>query len=327
LIAVCDIVREKAESVGKHYKVPCYCDYNEMLERHPEIEVINVLTPSGHHARNVLDLARFKKHIVVEKPLALSVADAENMIQACQLAGVQLFVVKQNRTNPPVVHLKKALESGRFGKIALATIRVRWCRDQAYYDQDAWRGTLADDGGVFMNQASHHIDLLSWLLGDVASVFAYSAARLVNIETDDTAVGVLRFKHGALGIVEATTATRPVDLEGSVSVLGENGTVEIGGFAVNQLKIWNFLDSTKEETDEILSSSENPPNIYGYGHARYLHNVVRSLREGSPSAVNGSEGLKSLRLINSLYESARTGKQVAIQVDANKPKQAVYGQD
>lgn len=310
LAAVCDIVPEKAETVGRQYKVPWYVDYHEMMRKHPEIQIVSILTPSGTHAQHAIDLARHKKHLLVEKPMALTVTDAENMIRACDEAGVRLFVVKQNRTNPPVVHLKRALDSGRFGKLVMATVRVRWCRTQQYYDQDAWRGTWAQDGGVVMNQASHHVDLLTWLMGEVESVFAYSATRLVKIETEDTAVGVLRFHSGALGILEATTAARPVDLEGSISVLGEKGTVEIGGFAVNKLKTWNFADATEEEKRHVFESSETPPDVYGYGHARYLANVVQAVREGRLTAVDGIEGMKSLLLINAFYESMEIGKEV-----------------
>lgn len=310
--AVCDTVLEKAKAIGAQYGVPWYTDYHEMMTKHPEIQVVNILTPSGSHARHTIDLARYRKHILVEKPIALTVGDAENMIRACDQAGVRLFVVQQNRTNPPIVHLKQAMESGRFGKVVMATVRVRWCRTQEYYDQDAWRGTWAQDGGVVMNQASHHVDLLTWIMGEVESVFAYSATRLVDIETEDTAVGVLRFHNGALGIIEATTAARPVDLEGSISVIGERGAVEVGGFAVNELKTWNFIDGTEEERKQVFASNETPPNVYGFGHARYISNVVQAIREGKLAAVDGIEGMKSLLLINALYESMETGKEIPL---------------
>ena len=162
------------------------------------------------------------------------------MIEACDKHGVKLFVVKQNRFNVPVVQLRKALDQGRFGKLIMGTVRVRWCRPQAYYDQDSWRGTWAYDGGVLTNQASHHVDLLEWMMGDVESVFAKSKHALADIEAEDTAVVILKFRNGALGVIEATTAIRPKDLEGSISILGETGSVEVGGFAVNEMKTWNF---------------------------------------------------------------------------------------
>ena len=161
---------------------------------------------------------------------------------------MRLFVVKQNRFNVPVVKAREALEAGRFGKLVLGTVRVRWCRDQSYYDQDAWRGTWAQDGGVLANQASHHVDMLGWFMGPVESVHARSARALVDIEAEDTAVATLKFRNGALGIIEATGATRPKDLEGSLSVLGEGGTVEIGGFAVNEIRHWNFVELAEPTT-------------------------------------------------------------------------------
>ena len=192
-----------------------------------EIDIISVLTPSGMHADHAVQLSRFEKHLVIEKPMALTLEDADKMIAACDQAGTKLFIVKQNRFNKPVVKLKQALDEGRFGKLVMGTVRVRWCRDQSYDDQDDWRGTWALDGGVFANQASHHIDLLMWCLGTPISVFAVSRTALVSIEAEDTAVAIVKFKNGAIGVIEATTATRPRDLEGSLSILGENGSAEI----------------------------------------------------------------------------------------------------
>src|ERR1700722_6272048 len=174
-------------------------------------DVLVILTESGRHAEHAIALAPHGKHIIVEKPMALTLDDADEMIRACDRHGVRLFVVKQNRFNVPVTKLRQALERGRFGKLVLGTVRVRWCRRQDYYDQDAWRGTWALDGGVLSNQASHHIDLLEWMMGDVESVFAKARTALVDIETEDTGVVIIKFKNGALGIVEATTATRPKD--------------------------------------------------------------------------------------------------------------------
>jgi predicted dehydrogenase len=270
------------------------------------------LTPSGVHATNVVELARYGKHFVVEKPMALTLDDADRMIRVCDEAGVKLFVVKQNRYNLPVQKLREALEAGRFGKLVMGTVRVRWCRDQKYYDQDAWRGTWKFDGGVFANQASHHVDLLEWMLGDVESVFAYSTTRLVDVETEDTGIAVLKFRNGALGVIEATTATRPRDLEGSISVLGERGTVEIGGFAVNAMKVWDFVDRDARDDEVVAQYRENPPNVYGYGHHAYLRHVVECLRLNRKALVDGLEGRRSLELIMAIYESIETGREVAL---------------
>ena len=246
---------------------------HEMMRSAP-VDVVVVLTPSGAHAQNVTELARYRKHVVVEKPMALTLSDADAMIRACDAAGVKLFVVKQNRFNVPVVKLREALEQGRFGRLVMGTVRVRWCRRQDYYDQDAWRGTWSMDGGVLTNQASHHVDLLEWMMGDVETVYAMSRTALVDIETEDTAVVSLRFTNGALGVIEATTAARPKDLEGSISILGEGGTVEIGGFAVNELKVWNFAEPREGDEDVRGKFSVNPPSVYGYGHEAYYNHVV-----------------------------------------------------
>ena len=322
LIAVADPQNDRAEIVGKKYGVPYYKSYGEMLIAHPEVDVVNVLTESGNHAKHTIDIVKkYKKHIVVEKPMALTLDDADEMIRTCDEAGVKLFVVKQNRYNLPVMKLRESLEAGDFGKLIMGTVRVRWARHQAYYDQDKWRGTWAMDGGVFTNQASHHVDLLEWMLGNPISVFAKSRTALADIETEDTGVAIIKFENGAIGVVEATTATRPKDLEGSLSVLGENGTVEIGGFAVNEMKIWNFENQTEKDKNEILEKyKENPANVYGFGHVRYLDDVIESLIHNKKALVSGLEGRKSLELISAIYESIETGKEVFLRFQPKKCK-------
>ncbi len=289
-----------------------------MMKKESDINVVTVLTPSGFHAQNVLDLAPYKKHIVVEKPMALTLADADRMIDAAKKNEIHLFVVKQNRFNVPVVKLREELEAGRFGKLALGTVRVRWCRDQSYYNQDSWRGTWELDGGVFTNQASHHIDLLQWMMGDVESVFAKSATFLVNTQTEDTGVALLKFKNGALGIIEATTAARPKDLEGSLSILGEGGTVEISGFAVNQMRHWSFTHKTQEDQNVLEKYSVNPPNVYGFGHKAYLEHVVNVLNGKDTTQITGEEGRKSLELIQGIYESIMQNKEVTFPFQSQK---------
>ena len=242
------------------------------------------------------------------------------MIAACEQNKIKLFVVKQNRFNTPVAKLREALMAGRFGKLFLGTVRVRWCRPQAYYDQDKWRGTWAEDGGVLANQASHHIDLLEWMMGDVETVYAKSVQALAKVETEDTAVATLKFKNGALGMIEATTATRPKDLEGSISVLGESGTVEIGGFAVNELKIWNFLKEEPGDKDVFAKYSVNPPNVYGFGHQAYYEHVVKCINGEGPMLVDGAEGRRSLELITAIYESIETGREIRLPFTPEKSR-------
>lgn len=311
LVAVCDLVEEKAKRIGAEMSVPHFTDYHEMMKR-TAIDVVVVLTESGNHARHVVDLAPYGKHVVVEKPMALTLDDADAMIRACDAAGVKLFVVKQNRFNVPVQKVRDALERGRFGRLVLGTVRVRWCRPQAYYDQDPWRGTWALDGGVLTNQASHHVDLLEWMMGDVESVFAMTTTALARIEAEDTAVVTLRFANGALGVIEATTATRPVDLEGSLSVLGEGGSVEVGGFAVNEMKVWRFAKPEEGDAEVMKKYSVNPPNVYGFGHQAYYEHVVSCLKQQARQLVDGLEGRRSLELITAIYEAAETGREVRL---------------
>jgi UDP-N-acetyl-2-amino-2-deoxyglucuronate dehydrogenase len=311
LAGVCDIVEEKAKKIGAEFSVPYFSDMHQML-RTVQCDVVVVLTESGNHAKDVVALAPYGKHIVVEKPMALTLDDADRMIRACDASCVKLFVVKQNRFNVPILKLREALDSGRFGKLVLGTVRVRWCRPQAYYDQDAWRGTWAFDGGVLTNQASHHVDMLEWMLGDVESVFAMSRTALVKIEAEDTAVATLRFRNGALGVIEATTATRPKDLEGSISILGEGGTVEIGGFAMNKMKVWSFVEHQDGDEDVLANYSVNPPNVYGFGHQAYYEHVVDCIRLNRQHLVDGLVGRKSLELVNAIYESVETGREVPL---------------
>lgn len=313
--AVCDKNAEKAKQTGEKYGVPYYTDYNEMLTKE-DVDVVNILTESGNHARHTIDIVKkFQKHIIVEKPMALTLKDADEMIRVCDEHGVKLFVVKQNRYNIPVLKLREALDAGRFGKLVMGTVRVRWSRNQNYYDLDSWRGTWAMDGGVFTNQASHHIDLLEWMLGEPVSVFAKSATQLVDIETEDTGVAIIKFSNGAIGLVEATTAIRPKDLEGSLSVLGEKGSVEIGGFAVNEMKIWNFADEMPEDKFVLEKYRENPQNVYGFGHIRYFENVIDSIVNNKRALVDGLEGRKSLELISAIYESIETGKDIHLRFE------------
>jgi UDP-N-acetyl-2-amino-2-deoxyglucuronate dehydrogenase len=311
LVAVCDPVRERADAIASRFGVPASYDIDGFLAR-KDIDAVAVLTPSGMHPAHVIACAKAGKHVVVEKPMALRLQDADDMIRACDQAGVKMFIVKQNRFNVPVVKAREALDAGRFGRLILGTVRVRWCRDQAYYDHDSWRGTWAYDGGVLTNQASHHIDMLEWFFGDVVSVHARAITALAKIETEDTAVATLKFRNGALGIIEATTATRPADLEGSLSILGEKGTVEIAGFAVNQIRHWRFVDELASDREVIEKFSVNPPNVYGFGHQAYYQHVIDCLVSQRAALVDGLEGRKSLELISALYESIETGAEVAL---------------
>jgi predicted dehydrogenase len=311
LVGVCDVDRTRATKFAEPYQIPAFGSMAEMIRRLPKPpDVLNILTPSGMHAPGILEaLSLGCKNIVVEKPLALTLEDAETVVKACREYGANLFVVKQNRYNRPIQALRQALDSGRFGKLTMGNVCMRWCRTQSYYNEAPWRGTWALDGGVFANQAYHHIDLLRWLLGSVESVYAMTARRLANIEAEDTGVVVLRFTNGALGTIEATTATRPKDLEGSVTILGEKASVEIGGFSANKLTLWQFSEPLPHDEEIQREHGSNPP-INAYGHVAYMNEVVRSVKTGKVGAPDGEEGLATLRLIHAIYQSALSGKPI-----------------
>ncbi len=321
IIAVCDLDEAKARSKGEELGVAWYTDYHAMMKAHPELDVVSVCVPTGYHARVVIDLAAYGKHLMTEKPMALSVADCEAMLQVCKKSGSQLFVIYQNRYNPPVQAARRALEAGRLGKLVAVTVRVRWSRDQRYYQQDNWHGTWELDGGVMSQQASHHLDLLQWFLGDIEALNCRSATRLLDIEVEDTGVAILQGKSGALGVFEATVATRPGDLEGSLSILGEKGSIVINGFAVNELHVWKFQEPLPEDEGIRENVSQAVPNVYGHGHAPYLRDVVHFLRTGERSStlVSPEEGVKNIALLTALYESAaRNGESVAPGVETVK---------
>jgi UDP-N-acetyl-2-amino-2-deoxyglucuronate dehydrogenase len=325
LVAVCDVASERAQLLGEEYRVPAYTSNHELLEAHP-VDVVSILTPSGDHAARILDLVRYGKHLVVEKPMTLRLEDADAVIRACDEAGIKLFVVKQNRYNRPIQALRTALLAGRFGKLVMGTVRVRWCRTDGYYKAAPWRGTWAADGGVLTNQASHHIDMLEWLMGEVESVTAMTATRLASIEAEDTGVAILRFRSGALGVIEATTATRPKDLEGSVSILGERGSAVVGGFAMDKLVTWEFAEPLAGDEQVMATQGENPKE-FAWNHTQYLKGVVESIQGSTRGLVDGLEGRKSLELINALYESAETGREVALRFRPKQCRLGVQGHD
>lgn len=299
IIALCDLNLERARERRGNLDLKVYSDYNEMLSRE-DIDVVNIMTPSGMHAEHAVDImTRFRKHVVIEKPISLSLADGRLLVETAKENGVHIFAVHQNRFNKAVQKIKAAIDGCLFGKLVLATVRIRWSRGQTYYDRDPWRGKWALDGGALTNQAIHHIDLLRWLVGEVSSVSAVAATRLVNVEVEDTATAWLRFENGALGAIEATTATRPLnrDLEASISILGENGTVIVEGAAVNRLTTWTFGDI------DLREYSQDPPNVYGFGHDEIIHNVVETLLHGASPLVAAEDALKTVGLLHALYSS------------------------
>lgn len=322
IVAFCDVEKERAEKFGKEYSARSFSDCHEMMENMgDEIDIINILTPSGVHYGNVKELAKYKKPLVVEKPIALRLDEADEILRICDANRIKVFVVHQNRYNLPIIKTREAFEQGRFGKLVMGTVRLRWKRDQKYYDSAKWRGTWAYDGGVFTNQASHHIDMLTWFMGGIESVFAVGATRLVNIECEDTGAAILKFTNGAIGIIEVTTATRPKDLEGSISIMGEKGTVVVGGFFMNELSTWEFEDKRPEDETVFEKYGKNP-EFWGYNLGEYLKDVMDAIEHDRAGLVDGLEGRKSLELISAIYESIETGREITMRF---KPKQCKLG--
>ena len=314
LVAVSDADPERAKQAGTLWSVPYFTSYERMLaESNPD--VVTIATPSGLHAEQGILAAEAGKHVVMEKPMAISLTGADALVHACDRAGVRLFVVKQNRLNPPVQLLKRAVDRNRFGRIFLASCTVHWARPQEYYDQAPWRGTWEFDGGAFMNQASHYVDLIQWLMGPVESVMAKTATLARRIETEDTGIAILKFRSGALGTIEVTMLAYPRNLEGSLTILGEKGSAKIGGTAVNKVEHWEFAEP--DDDDKLVESANtDPPNVYGLGHLGYYRNVLAVLRGEAKPDTDGRAGRKSLELILGIYESAKTGREVPLPLRA-----------
>ncbi len=316
LVAVCDIVPEKADQKAEEYGVLAFYDYDEML-KNIECDVISICTPSGIHPQQVIKAAQHKFHVVCEKPLGIRLNEVDEAIKACDENNVKLFVVKQNRLNPPVKLLINAIKKNRFGRIFLCEVNVFWTRPQAYYDMAKWRGTWEFDGGCLMNQASHYIDLMIHLVGPISKVRAFTATLARRIETEDTAVVAVKFRSGALGTVNVTVLTYPKNYEGSITIIGEKGTVKIGGFALNKIEHWIF--EQPDEDDKLVNKvNTTPPDVYGFGHKEYYKRVIEVLNGNEKALdVDGREGRKSVEAILAMYESARLEKDISLPLNGH----------
>ncbi len=303
LTGVCDVDESAAQAASELYRVDGYNNLDDML-RYVNADIISLCTPSGLHPIQAVNIAQSGRHVLSEKPMATRWQDGLRMVQTCDMAGVRLFVVKQNRLNATLQLLKRAVEQGRFGKIYMANINVFWTRPQDYYDQGGWRGTWELDGGAFMNQASHYVDLIHWLLGPVQSVQAMMGTLARQIDTEDTGVMNIRWRSGAVGSVNVTMLTYPKNYEGSITILGEKGTVRIGGVAVNEIQHWEFSD-IQEDDEQIRSANYQTTSVYGLGHPLYYDNVINCLHGKAEPMVDGREGLASLELLIAAYRSAR----------------------
>jgi len=318
LVAVCDTNSAALAAARKRTGAQGFARYADMLASlgpaGQGADCVVLTTPSGLHPQQAIDAAGTGVHVMTEKPMATRWADGLAMVKACDEAGVRLFVVKQNRRNRTLQLLREAILGGRFGRIYMVTVNVFWSRPQSYYDSADWRGTWEFDGGAFMNQASHYIDLLDWLIGPVESVMAYTGTLARNIEVEDTGVAALKWRNGAMGSVNVTMLTHPKNFEGSITVLGEKGSVRIGGVAVNKIEHWEF-DTPHAMDQQLQDASYQTTSVYGFGHPLYYDNVIRTLRGECEPETDGREGLKSLELLIAMYRSARDGKRINLPLE------------
>ncbi len=308
LVAVADVRENRAQHFSTDYGAQPYTDYRRLFDR-SDIDVINICTPSGLHAQMAIEALGAGKHVIVEKPIALTLEDADRMIAAARSAGRKLCVMLQNRYNPPMLELQSVVASGRLGRLLLGNATVRWYRPQEYY-QDDWHGTWAMDGGALMNQSIHHIDALQWLMGEPESVFAYTATLAHEMEAEDCGVANIRFRNGALGVVEGSTLTYPQNLEGSVAIFGQYGSLKVGGTALNRKVVWKIRDEVEHEQELLTRDQVDPPSVYGQSHRAVIAEMIDAIREDRQPQTNGVEAKKSVALVLAMYESSRIGAPV-----------------
>lgn len=337
LVSICDIIKEKAnekarlyqnfiignstgneevaitlkEDIGpKFRKVKIYTDYCEMLAKE-DIDVVTITTESGYHAKHTIDCLNAGKHVIVEKPMALSTKDANDMIETAKENNLKLAVCHQNRFNPPIQKLRKAIEKGRFGKIVNGTARILWNRDNNYYNQALWRGTWELDGGTLMNQCIHNIDILQWMIGgEIESIYAQTGTFLRDIEAEDFGAIIIRFKNGSIGIVEGSACVYPRNLEETLSIFGEKGTVVIGGLAVNKIETWRFEDEKDDEYEVINECNEEVDNVYGKGHIELFKDFTDCIKEDREPLINGIEGKKAMEIVLGAYMSQWSNRKI-----------------
>lgn len=308
LVAVCDNIPVRAHTAADTYGGQAYDCITQMLTN-SSADIVSICTPSGLHPEHGILAAKAGYHILCEKPMGVSLRDADNLIRTCEMHNKLLFVVKQNRLNATMQLLKKTIDKGRFGKIYMAQTNVLWNRPQEYYDQAKWRGTWALDGGAFMNQASHYVDSLQWLLGPANSVISTTGTLGRTIEAEDSGSAVIQFKNGAIGTITVTMLVYPRNLEGSITILGEKGTVKVGGIALNKFEHWEFQDYDDDDK-YVQDCNYTPPNVYGFGHTAYYQNVINVLKNRALPDTDGHSGRKSLEIILGIYQAARTGHKV-----------------
>lgn len=307
LVGVCDNNSKVAQLVADKYNTNAFCNYNDLLNQ--SIDVVVICTPSGLHAQQCISAANKGKHVITEKPMATNWHDGINMVNACNRNNVKLFVVKQNRFNETIKMLHRAIKENRFGKIYIVNSNVFWSRPQSYYDLNPWRGTWEMDGGAFMNQASHYLDILSWLFGPISKVQSITGTLARKIEAEDSGVINIKWKSGALGSVAVTMLTYPENLEGSITIIGEKGTAKIGGVALNKIEHWKFSD-IKDYDQDVISSNYETDSVYGNGHLEYYQNIIDVFMGNDSPAVSGESALGSLELLVACYKSAQELKTI-----------------
>ncbi len=313
LVAVCDNDPEKLQEAAAKYNVPAFADLETLLAK-SDCDLVALCTPSGLHPAMAIQAAAAGRHVLTEKPMATRWKDALDMVAACDAANRRLFVVKQNRHNRTLQLLKRAVTEKRFGRIYMVHLNVFWTRPQEYYDSARWRGTWEMDGGAFMNQASHYVDLLEWLIGPIANVQAMTGTLARDIEVEDSGVMNVRWRNGALGSMAVTMLTWPKNLEGSITIIGEKGTARVGGVAVNEIQIWDFEKPAPYDS-QLDDASYATTSVYGFGHPLYYKNVIETLRGEAEPDTDGREGLKSLEVLIAAYISARDGKTVSLPLE------------
>ena len=313
LVAVCDVDPAAVARAAAQTGAAPFSHLDRMLAD-SDIDACIITTPSGLHPEQAVRIAAAGRHVITEKPMATRWEDAKRMVAACDAAGVRMFVVKQNRRNATLQLLKRAVDKKRFGRIYMVNLNVFWTRPQTYYNSAPWRGTWEFDGGAFMNQASHYVDLIDWTVGPVESLQAYTATLARDIEVEDTGVISLRWRNGALGSMNVTMLAYPHNLEGSITILGEKGTARIGGVAVNEVQQWEFSEPDEDDA-RVREASYATTSVYGFGHPLYYDNVIKVLRGEAEPETDGREGLKSLEVLIAAYRSARDGRRVALPLD------------
>jgi UDP-N-acetyl-2-amino-2-deoxyglucuronate dehydrogenase len=307
----CDPIEDRAKEKAIEYGIKkYYTSYQELLDKE-KLDLVCICTPSGLHPEHGIMAAEKKINVLVEKPMAINIKSANKLIKACDHNQVQLFVVKQNRLNTTMQLLSKAIEKGRFGKIFMVQSNVFWQRPQSYYDSAKWRGTWEFDGGAFMNQASHYVDAMQWLFGHIETVTAETATMKRKIESEDTGCAIFKFRNGIIGSMNVTMLTYPKNFEGSITVLGEKGTVKIGGVAINHIEKWDFEDY--DDDDKFITDCNYvPPSVYGFGHEPYYKNVLETLLGLTEAHTDGREGKRAVEIVEAIYMSARLGKKVSL---------------